>query len=250
MGLIKRKKRDDAELAESTTSANLFKADYEKLEQIRKRGSKTPAPIFREFVHQALIQQELVERQSPAAVAVDSVTIEALLREHLAPILQELQDVKGCMQELASMPVEPPPTSSGPDAGFAVEHVKETNRCLGEIFHQIEDRHSDFVSIAQLLHDRQERAERWSEAAYVLAGHSFNAIFGLLDLFGRYVLVPQIAAMSPQADAVKIAKTETEASSAAAAAKRKGLERRLKLPKNGKVKFLSTQLPEPRHDAA
>ena len=147
------------------------------------------------------------------------------------------------------MRVEPTSTA-GPDATFALHHVKETNRCLSEIFHQIEDRHSDFVRIAQLLHDRQERGERWSEASYVLAGHSFNAIFALLDLFGRYVLVPQLAAMSPQADAVKIAKTETEASSAAAAARRKGLERRLKLPKNGKVKFLSKQLPEPRHDAA
>jgi hypothetical protein len=250
MGLIKRKKRDNVELAETTTSTNLFKADFEKLEQMRKRANQKPAPFFRGFVHQALIQQELVERQSPAAVAVDSVAIDALLKEHLAPILQELQDVKGCMQELASMRVEPPSTASGPDAAFALEHVKETNRCLSEIFYQVEDRHSDFVRIAQLLNDRQERSERWSEAAYVLSGHSFNAIFALLDLFGRYVLVPQLAAMNPQADAVKIAKTETEASSAAAAAKRKGLERRLKLPKNGKVKFLSTQLPEPRHDAA
>jgi len=247
MSLINRKKRHDAELAEVVSSANLFKGDYAKVEQLRQKHNKKHAEVIRELVNQALIQQELSERHSADAAGIDHPAIDALLKEGLAPILQELRDVKGCMQELALMRVEPPSTGSGPDAA---EHVKETNRCLSEIYDQIEGRHSGFVRIAQLLHDRQERAERWSEAAYVLAGHSFNAIFALLDLFGRYVLVPQLAAISPQADAVKIAKTETEASTAAAAAKRKGLERRLKLPRNGKVKFLSTQLPEPRHDAA
>lgn len=249
MGLIRRKKRTDVELAEATTSTNLFKADYEKLEQLRKKANKRPAEFIREFVHQALIKQELVERQSSAVVAIDGVATDALLREHLAPILQELQDVKGCMQELALMRTNDPP-SPAPAAGEVAALIQDMNRCLGLIHDQTDDRHADFVRIAQLLYDRQERTERWSEAAYVLAGHSFNAIFSLLDLFRRYVLVPQVAAMSPEGDAGKIAKAEVEGSTAAAAAKRKGLERRLKLPKNGKVKFLSTQLPEPRHDAA
>jgi len=56
--------------------------------------------------------------------------------------------------------------------------------------------------------------------------------------------------MSPQGDAVKTAHAEVEASTAAAAAKRRGVERRLKLPKDGKVKFLSNQLPETKRDAA
>ena len=137
------------------------------------------------------------------------------------------------------MRVEPPSTA-GPDATFALHHhVKETNRCLSEIFHQIEDRYSDSVRIAKALNDRQERAERWSQGAYVLAGHSFNAMSAILDLLQRYVVVPQLKAMDPEADALTIVKTETEASCATATAKRKGLERRLKLPKDGKIKFLS-----------
>lgn len=246
MGLIKRKKRDDVELAETTTSANLFKADYEKLEQFRKRTNKRPAEFFREFVHQALIQQELVERQSPAGGSLDSVAIEALLRERLAPILPELQDVKGCMQELALMHAEERPSNgnSGLLAEFVQEQVNETNRLLSEIFDCIEGRHSSFVRVAQLLYDRQERAERWSQAAYVLAARSFDSMSALLDLFERYVLVPQLVAMNPQADAVKAAKKETEASCAAAAAKRKRLERRLRLPKDSKINFLSKQPPE------
>jgi hypothetical protein len=246
MGLIRRKKRDDVELAETTTSANLFKADFEKLEQMRKRGNQRPAEFFREFVNRALIQQELSERQSSTSVAIEGVAIDALLKDRLDPILQGLQDIKGCMQELALMRTNDPSSESGQVAAL----IQDMNRCLGLIHDQTDGRHADFVRIAQLLYDRQERTERWSEAAYVLAGHSFNAIFALLDLFRRYVLVPQVAAMSPQGDAVKIAHAEVEASTAAAAAKRKGVERRLKLPKNGKVKFLSNQLPETKRDAA
>ncbi len=248
MSLIKRKKRDNVELAETTTSANLFKADFEKLEQMRKRGSQRPAEFFREFVNRALIQQELSERQSSTSVAIGGVAIDALLKDRLEPILQELQDIKGCMQELALMrPNEP---SLPPAAGDVAALIQDMNRCLGLIQDHTDDRHADFIGIARLTYDRQERTERWSEAAYVLAGHSFNAIFALLDLFRRYVLVPQVAAMSPEDDAVKIAHAEVEASTAAAAAKRKGLERKLKLPKDGKVKFLSNQLPETKRDAA
>ena len=152
------------------------------------------------------------------------------------------------MQELALMRTNEPPLP--PAAGDVAALIQDMNRCLGLIHDHTDDRHADFVRIAQLLYDRQERTERWSEAAYVLAGHSFNAIFALLDLFGRYVLVPQVAAMSPQGDALKIAHAEVEASTASAAAKRKGVERRLKLPKDGKVKFLSNQLPETKRDAA
>ena len=244
MSLIKRKKRDNVELAETTTSANLFKADFEKLEQMRKRANKRPAPFFREFVNRALIQQELSERQSSTSVAIDGVAID----DRLEPILQELQDIKGCMQELALIRTNEPP--SPPAAGDVAALIEDINRCLGLIHDHTDDRHADFVRIAQLLYDRQERTERWSEAAYVLAGHSFNAIFALLDLFSRYVLVPQVAAMSPQEDALKTAQEDVEASTAAAAAKRKDVERRLELPKNGKVKFLSNQLPETKRDVA
>jgi hypothetical protein len=236
MSLINRKKRHDAELAEVVSSANLFKGDYAKVEQLRQKHGKRHAEVVRELVNQALIQQELSERHSADADGIDHPAIDALLKEGLAPILQELRDVKGCMQELALMRVEPPSTDSGPDAA---EHVKETNRCLSEIYDQIEGRHSDFVRIAQLLHDRQERAERWSQAAYVLAGRSFNSMTALLDLFQRYVLVPQLAAMNPQEDAVKMAKTETEASCAAAVTKWKSVERKLDHPKDGKIEFLS-----------
>lgn len=247
MGLINRKKRDAAELAETTTSTNLFKTDFEKLEQLRNRANKRPAEFVREFIHQALIQQELVERQSSATVATDCVAVDTLLSEHLSPILQELQDVKGCMQELALVRMSDPPPS--PDEIDVAALIQDTNRCLGLIDDHSNARYSEFVRVAKILHDRQERSERWSEAAYVLAGHSFNTMFALLDLFRRYVLVPQLAAMTPQGDAVTMAKTEVEASTTAAAARRKGVERKLRLPKNGKVKFLSTQLPE-KSDAA
>jgi hypothetical protein len=150
------------------------------------------------------------------------------------------------MQELALMHAEERPSNgnSGLLAEFVQEQVKQTNRLLSEIFDCIEGRHSSFVRVAQLLYDRQERAERWSQAAYVLAGRSFTSMSALLDLFERYVLVPQLAAMNPQADAVKTAKKEIEASCAAAAAKRKKLERRLRVPKDNKISFLSKQPPE------
>ena len=137
------------------------------------------------------------------------------------------------MQELASMRVDERPSTatSSSLSAFVEEHLKETNGWLSQIYNHTESRHSDFVRIAQLLHDRQERAERWSQGTYVLAGHSFNSMSALLDLFQRYVLVPQLAAMNPQADAVKVAKTEIEASRAAAVTKRKNVERRLDLPK-------------------
>lgn len=242
MSLINRKKRHDAELAEATSSTNLFKGDYAKIEQLCQKHNKKPAEVVRELVNQALIQQELSERHSADAAGIDHHVIDALLKEQLGPILQELQDVKGCIYELASVPLndQSSTTSSGPPAEFIQEHLKETNRWLSDIYDHTEDRHSDFVRIAKLLHDRQERAERWSQAAYVLAGRSFNSMSALLDLFQRYVLVPQLAAMNPQADAEKIAKTETEASCAAAVTKRKSVERKLRLPKDGKIKFLSS----------
>jgi hypothetical protein len=242
MSLINRKKRHDAELAEVVSSANLFKGDYAKVEQLRQKHNKKHAEVVRELVNQALIQQELSERHSADETGIDHPAIDALLKEGLAPILQELQDVKGCMQELASVPLkdQSSTTMSGPLAEFIQEHLKETNRWLSDISDHTEDRHSDFVRIAKLLHDRQERAERWSQAAYVLAGRSFNSMTALLDLFQRYVLVPQLAAMNPQADAVKDAKAETEASCAAAVTKRRSVERKLRLPKDGKIKFLSS----------
>ncbi len=241
MSLINRKKRHDAELAEVVSSANLFKGDYTKVEQLRQKHGKRHAEVVRELVNQALIQQELSDRHSADAAGIDHPAIDALLKEGLAPILQELQDVKGCMQELASMSLrdQPSTATSGPLPEFIQEHLKETNKWLTEIYDHTEDRHSDFVRIANLLHDRQARAERWSQAAYVLAGRSFNSMTALLDLFQRYVLVPQLAAMNPQEDAVKIAKTETEASCAAAVTKWKSVERKLDLPKDGKIEFLS-----------
>ena len=244
MSLIKRKKRSDGEeLAEATSSTNLYKTDYERIDQLRRKANKKPSEFLRDFVRQALIQNELSSRPSSDIQTSNQPALESLLKDNLAPIFQEMEDLKGCMQELALMR---PNQASGPDPGL----IQDINRCLGLIHSNGESRHADFVRIAQLLYDRMERTERWCEAAYVLAGHSFNTTFALLDVFRRFVLVPQIAAMDPQVDAIQQSSTEVEASTAAASAKRKAVERRLKLPNNGKVKFLSNQLPRTKRDAA
>ena len=227
MSLINRKKRHGGdELADATTSTNLYKKDYEKIEQLRKRTNKRHAEYVRDLVRDALIEDKLATRNDSAETN-SSVSIDSLLNQRLEPLTQELQDLKGCMQELA--------LRRGNESVLSLEtfdaFIDQINKCLGYI------------------HDRQERTERWAEAAYVLAGQSFNAILAFSDLFQRYVLIPQIAALDPQGDAVRLAQREMDASTTKAASRRKNLERRLKLPKNGKVKFLSEQLPQTKSSA-
>jgi len=244
MSLIKRKKRSDSEeLAEATSSTNLYKADHDRIEQLRKKANKKQSEFLRDFVRQALIQDGLSSRQSSDVQTANQPALESLLKDGLAPIFQELVDLKGCMQELALMRAN---ETTSPDPAL----IQEINRCLVLIDENGAKRHTDFIRNLKIVFDRVEQVERWSEAAYVLAGHSFNSTLALLDLFRRFVLIPQLAAMDPQCDAAKESVTEIEASTAAAAAKRKNVERRLKLPNNSKVKFLSNQLPKTKRDAA
>lgn len=239
MSLVNRKKRNGAELADATRSANLFKGDDAKVEQLCQRLKKSPAEVIRQLVSEALIHRELSTRESEAAVGINQQAIDGLLSERLRPVLQELHDLKGCMRELGSTTGDQQPSTTPQAHVIAEQLLKELNTRLYAIYDQIEAHHSKFIEVAQILHRRTECAERWSQGAYALNGNTFTWMWAMLDLLQRYVVVPQLNAMDPEADALKIVETEIEASCAVATKKRNRLERRLKVPKDAKVKFLS-----------
>jgi hypothetical protein len=104
---------------------------------------------------------------------------------------------------------------------------------------QIDVDYKEFIDIVKGISLVQHRAERWSQAAYVLNGHTFTWACMVLDFLTRYVVIPQVGAMEPDADAALVMKTELEAGLQKARKKRKKLESKLDLPDDGRIKFLS-----------
>ncbi|MGH9960752.1 MAG: hypothetical protein ACREBC_27140, partial [Pyrinomonadaceae bacterium] len=116
----------------------------------------------------------------------------------------------------------------------------DINQNLLAFSSQIDGNHKQFIELVKGMSLVQDRAERWSQAAYVLNGHTFNWAEMILDLLARYVVIPQVGAMEPGADAALVMKAELEAGRQRARKKRTKLESRLDLPNDGRIKFLST----------
>jgi hypothetical protein len=110
MGLVKRKNSNGGsqpQYADSTTSTKLFKSDQAKFEQLCQRQRKSPAEVLRQLVNEALTRQEMLSRDEPEDQGISRRLIEDVITERLSSLHQEMRDLKGSLQELASMITDP-----------------------------------------------------------------------------------------------------------------------------------------------
>jgi len=246
MGLVKRKNGLGGAhplYAESTTSTKLFKSDQAKFEQLCQRQQKGPAEVLRQIVNEALTRQEMLSRDEHDTPGINRRLIEDVVEAQISPLRQETQDLKGCLQELASMIRDLPGTAvppTGEETRVMIENLLvDINKTLVAFSTGIDGHNREFTRLVKEMSGVQDRAEHWSQASYVLNGHIFSWAFIILDLLGRYVVIPQLAAMEPEADAALVLKDELEMGLQDARKKRKRLESKLDLPSDGRVKFLS-----------
>ena len=185
MSLVNRKKRSGAELADAARSAQLFKGDDAKVEQLCQKLKKGPAEVVRQLVSEALIQQEIGSRESEPGDGLSRRDLADQLDEQLRPFRQELADVKGCLRELASMIGD----LQNPRAPRVEEDSASLNEVLPNIDQNLDLIHKKivagfdaFVGLTKLIGERQNRADAraqaWHEATYAaitrrdLLGHS------------------------------------------------------------------------------
>lgn len=246
MGLVKRKNRNGGsqpQYADSTTSTKLFKNDQAKFEQLCQRQRKGPAEVLRQLVNEALTRQEMLSRDEPGDQGISRRLIEDVITERLSSVHHEMKDLKGCLQELASMITDLPSArvpATGQETEAMVERVLvDINENTLAFSNHIDGHNKEFLRLLREMSVVQDRAERWSHAAYVLNGHTFSWACMILDFLARYVVIPQVGAMEPDEDAALVMKTELEAGLQKARKKRKKLEGRLDLPDDGRIKFLS-----------
>ncbi|MBC8028528.1 MAG: hypothetical protein H7Z16_00285 [Pyrinomonadaceae bacterium] len=244
MGLVKRKNGlggSQPQYAESTTSTKLFKSDQAKFEQLCQRQRKVPAEVLRQIVNEALTRQEMLSRDEQHGDGISRRLIEDSVAEQLKPVRQEVQDLKGCLREIASMIRDLPSTpvsAARVEPNVGVEEILvEVNRHLDVFSTHIHAHDKELTRLVKGMAVVQDRAERWGQAAYVLNGHIFSWVYMILDLLGRYVVVPQVGAMEPDADAALLLKDELEAGLQEARKKRKRFESKLDLPDDGRIKF-------------
>jgi hypothetical protein len=246
MSLVNRKKRNGAELADATRSANLFKGDDAKVEQLCQRLKKSPAEVIRQLVSEALIQQELGSRELEADEGVNRRDLAAVLDEHLRPVRQELGDVKGCMREVASMIGDlqnlRAPQAYDEPASFR-EIMPNIDQNLDLIHKKIVASFDSFVGLTKLIGQRQDRAEAraqaWHQATYALIANIFSWNWTIVDWIKRYVVIPHVALMEPRENVAIAVDAEVKAATSEARKRRSNIQRRLKLPKDEKVEFLS-----------
>jgi hypothetical protein len=247
MGLVKRKNSSGGtqpQYADSTTSTKLLKSDQPKFEQFCQRLRQSPAEVLRQIVNEALIRKEMISRDEQDSEGISQRRIENLMTEQLNPLRQEMQDLKGCLREIAAMmqdlPGTPVPASEEETKAMIERVLIDINQNIIAFSNQIEADHKASIEVVKGMSLGQERAERWSQAAYVLNGHTFSWAEMILDLLARYVVIPQVGAMEPGADAALVMKGELEAGRQRARKKRTNIESRLDLPNDGRIKFLST----------
>jgi hypothetical protein len=249
MSLVNRKKRSGAELADTTRSANLFKGDDVKVEDLCRRLKKGPSEVIRQLVSEALIQQQIGQRESASNNGVSRRELAEVLDENLRPVRQELGDVKGCLRELASM--------IGDLKGLNAPKVEDGSSDLNEVLpnidanitlihEKIKASFDAFVALAKLIGQKQDRAEErahaWHKTTYALIANIFSWNWTVMDWLKRYVVIPQVALMEPREKVILAVEAEVKASTSEATKRRTAIQRRLKLPKDEKVEFLS----EPR----
>lgn len=242
MGLVKRKNSSGGtqpQYADSTTSTKLFKSDQAKFDQLCLRQQKSPAEILRQIVSEALTRQEMLSQDGQNSESVSRRLIEDLMADQLRPFRQELQDLKGCLTEIASM-VQASASTPAPEAGEEMTAmVERVLIAINENLTGFSENQSEFFKVLKSASLAQDRAERWSQAAYVLHGHTFNWTFTILDLLTRFVVIPQVGAMEPDADTELVVKEELDAGRQKARKQRATIESKLDLPKDSRVKFLS-----------
>jgi hypothetical protein len=246
MSLVNRKKRSGAELADAARSAQLFKGDDAKVEQLCQKLKKGPAEVVRQLVSEALIQQEIGSRELEPGDGLSRRDLADELDEQLRPFRQELADVKGCLRELASMigdlqnlrapRVEGDPVSLN-------EVLPNIDQNLDLIDQKIVAGFDAFLGLTKLIGERQNRADAraqaWHQATYALIANIFSWNWTLVDWFKRYVVTPHVALMEPAENVAIAVEDEVKATSLEARKRRSNIERRLKLPKDEKVEFLS-----------
>ncbi|MGH9969577.1 MAG: hypothetical protein ACREBG_17520 [Pyrinomonadaceae bacterium] len=247
MGLVKRKNSSGGtqpQYADSTTSTKLLKSDQAKFEQLCQRLRQSPAEVLRQIVNEALTRQEMLSRDEQDSLGVSQRRIENLMTDQLNPLRQEMQDLKGCLREIAAMMQDLPGTpvaATEEETKAMIERVLiDINQNILAFSNQIGADHKASIELVKGMSLGQDRAERWSQAAYVLNGHTFSWTEMILDLLARYVVIPQVGAMEPGADAALVMKGELEAGRQRARKKRTNIEGRLDLPNDGRIKFLST----------
>jgi hypothetical protein len=249
MSLVNRKKRSGAELAEATRSANLFKGDDAKVEELCKRLKKGPSEVIRQLVSEALIQQELGQRERLPNDGVSRREFAEVLDLNLRPVRQELSDVKGCLRELASMISErqklgaPKIETGSTDLDEVLPNIDAN---IDLIHEKIKASFDAFVALAKSIGEKQDRAEErahaWHKTTYALIANIFSWNWTLMDWLKRYVVIPQIAVMEPTENVIPAVEAELKAATSEATKRRTAIQRKLKLPKDEKVEFLS----EPR----
>jgi hypothetical protein len=249
MSLVNRKKRSGAELADTTRSANLFKGDDAKVEELCQRLKKGPSEVIRQLVSEALIQQEMGQRESAANDGVSRRELAEALDENLRPVRQELGDVKGCLRELASMIGDlqnlsiPKVDGGSSDLGEVLPNI-DSNLTL--IHEKIAASFDAFVGLTKLIGLKQDRAEArahaWHQATYALIANIFSWNWIVMDWLKRYVVIPQVALIEPREKVPLVVEAEIKTATSEASKRRTAIQRRLKLPKDEKVEFLS----EPR----
>jgi hypothetical protein len=245
MGLVKRKKSNSLEYALATRSTKLHKSDDLKFIQLCEGLKKSPAEVLRQLVSEALIHQEVRGRDSEADNGVNRRVFDDVLHEHLQPVRQELGDVKGCLRELASMfsDLQNLPAAKPAEEPALNEALTNIDQNLTSIYEQIAASFASFVETARSIERKQDRAEArgqaWAHATYALTGNIFAWNWTILDWLKRYVVIPQIAVMDPQANATLVVEAEIKSIASQARKKRDRIQRRLELPKDEKVEFLS-----------
>lgn len=242
MGLVKRKNNSGGtqpQYADSTTSTKLFKSDQAKFDQLCLRQQKSPAEVLRQIVSEALTRQEMLARDEQNSEGVSRRLIEDLMADQLRPFRQDMQDLKGCLKEIASM-VQASPSTPAPEAEEEMTAmVERVLIAINENLTGLYQNQSDFLKVLKSSSVVQDRTERWSQAAYALNGHTFIWTPMILDLLIRYVVIPQLKVMEPDADAELVVKEELDAGRQKASKQRARLEKKLDIPNDGRVKFLS-----------
>ena len=100
-----------------------------------------------------------------------------------------------------------------------------------------------FENVAKLLERKQERADAraqaWHQATYALIANIFSWNWTIVDWLKRYVVIPQVALIEPGENVALAVDAEIKTAASEARQKRSNIQRRLKLPKDEKVEFLS-----------
>lgn len=252
MGLVKRGKAagsQEAEFAETVVSTKLWKADQTKFDELCRTHRKKPAEVLRLLVNQALTHKELLAREAGTGggEGVSRAVLHEVVGEHLRPVRQGIEGLRGYLAEIearlpelsaAALPQPAAPVAAGLAApGELLEGMNGgpgalPGRCEGDA-----DAGADYA--ARL---GRERADKYGQATYALAGRTSARVRAILDLLTRYVAVPLVRAEEQGMDAeTALGEVEKEVRYEVGRGleERRAIERSLRIPKDEKLSALS-----------